>query len=159
MRRITATIALLTVSCGGGCSSSSTATPTTPSASSTINLAGSWGLATHASSSCASILPVDSRNRSYANVTVTQAAGQATFTVLTALGTLPVLVAFISGNQVTGPFLLVDGIPGSTLHAEGQFTGTASATSINGTLNGFFTNNSAPGICAAADHQLIFTRR
>jgi hypothetical protein len=159
MRRFTVAIALLALGCGGKSSFSSNGAPTTPSPSSPVNLAGSWGLATHASSSCASMLPVDSRNRSYGNVTVTQAAGQATFTVLTALGTLPVLVAFVSGNQVTGPFLLVDGIPGSTLHAEGQFTGTASATSINGTLNGFFTNNSAPGICAAADHQLIFTRR
>jgi hypothetical protein len=150
MRRLAFVPLALTIACGGS-PTASTQTAAAP------NLAGSWTLQTHASASCAAQIPADVRNRSYGTVTITQAGGTINVTVLTGVGTLPVMIVPISGPALSGQFQLVDNT-GSGLQIIGLLTATASANSITGTLNGAFISGSGPS-CSAADHTMTFARR
>ena len=159
MIRRTTVAMIIVASVVAACGGSNRSAPSSPTTAQPVALAGTWNLQTHASASCATLLPADSRNRSYGTVTVTQTGNQATFTVLVAPGTLPLMFASVVGNQVSGSVNMIDGIPGSSLNVIGDFNGALSGSALTGTLNGAFISSGNGRSCIAADHQFIFSRR
>jgi hypothetical protein len=140
---------------GGGPSAASPGTTT-------VCLSGTWYLQTRASASCANTLPAASRNRSYSTVSITQSQGVVTATITSGLGFSGafVMTALLTGNQLQGQLLLGDTNPPDGVKIEGGVTGTATNTTINATLNGYFTPTTPTGpLCIAADHTMTFTKR
>jgi hypothetical protein len=152
-RTVAALLCVLGVHCGGS-SSSGGPGPTAP-APGPANIAGSWNLQTHASSSCVNNLALDSRNRSYL-VTITQ-TGSAAEVVF--VGSIPVMSVSVTSTQVTGAMAFIDQVPGSTMSFTGTFSGEISGTIISGTLDGAFQNLNTGAACVAANHVMVLTKQ